>query len=489
LSFRINQNFNALGVQSDLNRISGRVDNSIQRLSSGLKINSAKDNPSGFVTSESLRNRLSSLSEASRTTQDGINLAKVADSNLSEVNRLLNTMRSLAISAGNSATLDGSQYAALQGELDAARKGIDRVATTTRWADKRLLDGTSGVSPAITNSGLANQIYFKGTTQNVPLSAGLVTLTQTVNATQNQLINDKPFAAPTDFPTAGTFSLNGYTFTANGTTDTVQNLLDQMNAVSPNTGVEATLVGVPGAQTIQLQSLKYGTKFPVNFTDPAGVLNTTSSPTMTVVGTDAITSVDVTTEQGLRTIVFTGGTNPTDDGLTLTDGDGNLISLTPGGNGSAALAAGAQIATVTTGYAARIQTGAETTDAAMLTFPDVRSSKLGIGAAGIKTLADIDLTTTGGPTEALALIDQAINQLGSIRANIGSFQKHALESNARTLQSYQENLASTESQIRDTDVAAEMTEYTRNQVMQQSALSILGQANQMPQQILSLLRQ
>ncbi|MCE2767691.1 MAG: hypothetical protein LW628_12375 [Fimbriimonadaceae bacterium] len=200
---------------------------------------------------------------------------------------------------------------------------------------------------------------------------------------------------------------------------------------------------------------------------------------------------------GGQTVLFTGGSSG-NDGLTLTDAGGNKLNITAGGNtvGTAALgqviAADSQfqigfLSTTTTNLALR-NMGALATTTTNLALRNMSASQLGSGVVSGVTMNDVNISTASGALSALAVIDKAIDEVSQMRGRIGNFQRNVLETNNRSLASMRENLANSESSIRDLDVAQEMTSYTKFQVMQQAGMSILGQANQSGQAVMALLR-
>ncbi len=486
MSFRINHNTNALGVQSQLDRVSQKLTDSTSRLSSGLRINKTSDDPGVAITADGIRTRLKALENVNQNAQDAMNMSKSVDAALGEVSRLLSQGRAIAVQAGNSAALSTTQLQALNDEITAIIDSVDRVATGTKWGSKNILDGTSSLDVAVTNSLAATGINFQGRLSGVPLAAGLITLQQIVVAIKERIDNDVTFASSASAVTSGAISINGVSFTVDGSTDTVQSVLDRMNAAAAQTGVEASLVGPAGAQVVRFESLQTGSRFPINLYDPTGVFSTVPSPAKTLVGTDSTATAQIPTETGVQSVAFRGGRLPGQNGLLMTDVDGNSIIVGPS-NGTGPLLGGISVAQVTAGNQTRFQIGTESGDMLGMILGDTRASKLASGVVVGKTLSSVDISASGGPQEAMQLFDAAMDEVNSLRGRIGAFQTHTLESRSRSLAVLNETLSSAQSDLIDTDVAAEMTEFTKNQLIQQTGVAILSQANQMPQQILKLL--
>ena len=169
--------------------------------------------------------------------------------------------------------------------------------------------------------------------------------------------------------------------------------------------------------------------------------------------------------------------------MTLQDINGNKLNITSGGNTVNTQLLGQVVAADST-----FQIGFERTTTANLALRNMSAGQLGSGVVSGLTVNNLDVTTSTGSQNALAVLDKAIDEVSQMRGRIGNFQRNVVETQQRSLSSMRENLANSESSIRDLDVASEMTNYTKFQVMQQAGLSILGQANQNGQSVLSLLR-
>lgn len=473
MSFRINTNTVAASALYNLNLTGDNLSQSIQRLSTGLRINSGADDPSGLIISEKYKAEITGLGQAIKNSQDGVNFAKTADGALSEVSNLLNTARGLAVGAANSGTLSSSQLAADQTELKSIISSITRISQNTQFGDKKLLDGTAGVTSSVTDPNKLDSLSIGGTFNSAQLTTGGdATVQVTAAATQATVNGSVTYATAATNVGAGSISINGVTFTTTAN-DTVQTLLNSINASESSTGVHASYDST--AKKIVLQSDAYGTAAKVQLTDTTGLINAAST---TVNGTAATANL---TLNG-TTVAFTGSLNG-NDGLTLTDADGNQFRLTPGGN---VVGAGSVVGQVTVG-SSQFQIGSEVGQTVNLSLGNFAASQLGTGIVTGKNLSNLDLTTTQGANDAIRVIDQAITQITSARGQIGSFQADVLQSNIRSLGVAQTNLQSANSTISDTDVAAEYTNYTKEQILQQSGISVLAQANQLPQQVLKLL--
>jgi flagellin len=456
---------------------------SITKLSTGLRINSAADDPAGLIVSESFRAQIGGLEQAMRNSQDAINYAKTAEGALDEVNRLLRDARVLAVAAANTGTLSAAQIQANQDQLNSIASSITRISNNTQFGTKKLLDGSSGVTSSVTNSTFVSQLNIGGTFAGAPVqSNGGVVMTMVTAATRAAIASRDYGAddtATVGAGNAGTFTINGVTFSA-AATDTVNQVRDRINAASAQTGVVAIS---NNTGVITLQSTGWGADARIDLSDAgpgAGALRNGGAGSSSNTGIDAVAQLGV----GSSTALFTGGRNGL-DGLTLSDADGNMLSLTVAGNSVANV-------NITIGQlivgSAQFQIGANAGQTTALSLTNMSASQIGTGAVSGLNMSNLDITTSNGANDALRVIDAAIEQVTRSRGAIGSFQRNVMESNIRALGVAKENLSATESSIRDTDIAGEMTKFTRLQILQQAGMSVLAQANSAPQAVLNLLR-
>lgn len=491
VSVRINTNMPAANALRNLNNTNIDIAKNVGRLSTGLRINSAADDASGLVISEGMRAQIRGIGQAIMNTQDAVNMAKTAEGGMQEVQKLLLDLRAVAVHAANTAAVDNPQLQADQNNVRSALQSIDQIAQSTKWGTRKLLNGTAGTSANITSSNDVASATFTGTFANQQLASGPLTVARVTAATQTTIQTNKSYASASTVVPAGTIQINGVSITTNGTSDTVQGLVDKVNQASGATGVVAVVDTTGGTAQVKLQTVEYGSQAKLNFLDGSGITSTTVSPTPTVPGTDAVYTVtaSVIGPNGptTATSTFTGGRGPGDSGLKLTDDAGNVMTLTALGNSSTTYTSASSVGTVTSGNI-RFQVGADADQAVSFGMPDIRTTQLGTSAVTGKSLSTLDVTTQQGATDAIKIIDAAISQLTSTRGALGSFQKNFLESTMRNLGTAKENITASESAIRDLDVAGEMTDYSKNQLLQQSGIAILAQANQNPQQIMKLLQ-
>ena len=401
----INTNTMSLNAQRNLSTSGTSLATTIQRLSSGLRINSAKDDAAGLAISERFTTQIRGLDVAIRNANDGISLAQVAEGSLSEVGNNLQRIRELAVQASN-ATNSASDRKALQAEVTQLVSEIDRVAKQADFNGTKLLDGS-----------FTSQLFQVG-----------------ANAGQSIAI-DTVVNAKTDSLGAATFA-NVYTGTSLAAAD---------KAAADTTFSQLQIsVTAPGA----------------------------AAPTAINIG-------DITVKAGESISAATAAAINGKLGETgvLAKVEAGVISLTSVKDGqSFALAfAGPANATATPATLANLGLVQTSTDGGALT------------GASSSFVQDLNVTTAEGAQQALSIIDKALESVNSTRADLGAIQNR-FTSVVANLQTSSENLSASRSRIRDTDFAKETAELTRTQILQQAGTAMLAQANQVPQNVLSLLQ-
>jgi flagellin len=497
MSLRINTNMSALNALRNVERAADGFGRSIEKLASGLRINRGADDPAGLIRSEDLRAQIAGLEQAIANSQDATNLIKTAEGALDEMHNLLRSMRQLAVASGNTGTNDQTALQANQNQIRSAIDSINRIAAQTQFGTKKLLDGTAGLSAVVTDARRIGGMFFGGSvvgtdspTSNIvreyALGSGVITIDVTTAAERAVVDGTRAYAdAGAIIQTSGTVVINGVSFSVQAGTTTLQSFVDQINSQSSVTGVVAELFVDNGDTFVRLRSTEYGANFSVNLNDQQEILlNGATSASATGVNAEARVTLS-TIDGGEVFVTFTGGVSRSDSGLRLTDAKGNVLLLTEAGNDDAI--DDAVVGRTTTGQL-QFQIGANAGQVARFSINNMRSDKLGTGVVAGKSLADIDVTKTGGAEEALKIIDAAIQQVSKLRGDMGAFQKNVLESNMRSLAVAKENLTATESAIRDTNFAEEISRFTKFQILQQAGMSVLGQANFAPQAVLQLIR-
>lgn len=483
MSLRINTNIPAMTALRHLNITDDQLQGVTTRLATGLRINSAADDPAGMIISEGLRAHIKGLDQAIRNTQDAVNMAKTAEGALDEVQRLILSLRSLAIHSSNTAVVDSNQLEANQAQVRSVIQSLDRIATHTSWGTKKLLNGSAGTSAGITRIDLVNSLYVGGEFNGDTVADGPITITRVTQATQTTTgPMATVYADSATAVNAGTFVLNGTTFTVNAG-DTVSDVAARINEKADSTGVTAAIVANGGGVSIQLTSARYGSNFPIAYMETSNILNGGAAANPAA-GVDAVFTVEVNVEpSGTQIETFTGGQGPNVDGLTLTSSSGNKMVISVAGNNTAAATVVGQLTVGTM----RFHIGALADQNVEFGIPSFFARDLGLSAVPGESLATIDMTTAQGAQNAIRIIDDAISNVSLLRGNLGSFTKNFLESTTRSLAIASENMTASESMIRDADIAKEMTEFTKIQILRQSGMAVLAQANQSAQSVLGLL--
>lgn len=471
MSLRINLNSAALTAHRQLAATDNAVSKSIERLSSGYKINSAGDDPAGLVISEKLRAQVGGLNQAIKNAGDAVNMVKTAEGALGEVNRLLGTMRDLAVHAANTGVNDEASLAADQAQITSAIESINKISSETQFGGKKLLDGSSGIVATVKGSSVVSADLSKATLTtamadvHVDLSVGGGTQLATK---ANMTIGTVALAADLS---SKTININGVTIQGGANAAaTIQNI---NNAIGQTGGVVATNSG----GFLKLDQLGFGSDDRIDVTGGTDILGRAA---------DAATGTDA------RAIVSNGaGTNVSDavwaagSGTIIKDSLGNAIQLT---NAAATTAAdNADQLDLAVG-SLTFQVGAYAGQTRSLSISSSHSGQLGLASGAVTTTSVSIIDVQNYATEAITVLDKAIADVSSLRANLGAAQKNTFESSINSLGIAAENISASESSIRDTDMAAEMVNFTKNQILQQAGTAMLAQANQAPQNLLRLLQ-
>ena len=494
MALGINTNVASLSAQNQLNRSQEQSNQALERLSSGLRINSAKDDAAGLAISNRFEAQIRGLNQATRNANDGISLAQTAEGALGESSNILQRVRELAVQSAN-ASNSSSDRQALQDEVNQLVSELDRIATTTNFNGQKLFDGTFGTAQ-----------FQVGANANETISASTSNL-RTNSYGNNQLIASgadivASGAADNNNVGSGSVSINGSVGSksidvlASGT---AQDIAAQINDVSGETGVTATArtelslgFTAAGSYSLSLQG-ENSTAQEISFTLSAtegkdalssavAAINDQSAKTgITAEVSDDGKSVVLANSNGADVVV--GNTSVSSDGdvninKAFRDKDGALQATSFTQRTLGTSAANTESVTVS-GY---------------LQFDSDKSFSVVSASSAVATdtseqrkLSDIDITSFESATQALKTIDASLNNLSSQRAKFGAIQSR-FESTISNLESTSTNLSAAQSRILDADFAAETAKLSKAQVLQQAGISVLAQANARPQQVLSLLQ-
>ena len=508
MALTVNTNVASLNTQRNLNQSSGSLDVSLQRLSTGFRINSAKDDAAGLQISNRLTSQVNGLSVASRNASDGISLAQVAEGALQQSTDILQRIRDLALQAANGSNA-ASERQALQEEVSQLKEELTRIADTTTFGGRKILDGTFGTSS-----------FQVGAEANQTIE---VTLT---NASDERLGN---YRVQTESTVSGNISANigssqytpgsvgilgafGTASVAIEAGDTASDVADAINATSESTGVVASAVNTIaiGATDIGIgfdaaNGVGDSVSFSIGTNNGDGVANTTDI-VLTSTGDSAQDLSNL--RDAINADAGTNGLSAQIDengNLLVTAKDGDNIELSNfaeiDGNGTAddssitfasVLPDGSfnptNVALNSAGNTEFEAVGTVTFDSYKpftllgANIGEISGETIGV----LQTVETIDVTSANSAQDAIAIVDGAISAIDSQRAILGAVQNR-FENTIANLQNISENVTAARSRIRDTDFAAETAEMTKNQILQQAGTSILAQANQIPQAVLSLL--
>lgn len=474
----INTNTASLNAQRNLSTSQSALSTSLQRLSSGLRINSAKDDAAGLAISERFTSQIRGLDQAKRNANDGVSLLQTAEGSLKSTGDILQRVRELSVQSSN-ATNSAGDRKAIQAEVGQLLSEADRISQTSEFNGLKLLDGS-----------------FGSASFQVGANAGQTIQATTANFRTNNYGNNQSSAAPPATVTTGTAYAGG-TFEIQGlksatvtatTTDTAQTLAASINGKTADTGVTAT------AKTEEAVEFDAAGVYSLAVTSD----NTTASNVTFTVGAKNASGLasavsafnDVSSTTGV-----TAKMNDAKDGLVLTNVAGNNITLK--NNSAASTFKAASIGE--DGVATAAATVATTGTAVSMGYISMNSDKgfslgtvtagngVATGPASLKSVSSIDVSTVKGSNDALKILDSALASVNSQRATFGALQSR-FETAVSNLESTSENLSASRSRIQDTDFASETAKLTRGQILQQAGTAMLAQANSLPNGVLSLLR-
>ncbi len=465
---KINNNVAAHITNRQLLRNENSLAKSMEKLSTGLRINHAGDDPSGMAISSKMKAQIESLNRASRNSSDGVSVLQTADGALNEVTSMLQRMRELAVQAANG-TNTITEKQAMQAEISSLRDEIDRISSSTEFNTKNLLDGS--LDTRVYSDHISRQ------TASSAVSPGEYNLTIDKAATQATITSSNGFvidgATTITAAEAGTIEINGSVVELKaGMTG-----MEIYEAVRRGAEIgEADITDI--GEVLQFNSTKYGAdaELLITFSNDALAAKFGVNTQQLATGTNAKVTLDTTSDFSKQATVALDGNK-----MVITDNNGFEISfLAEAGYDSTVAPDYGKISMKVTDVGPMdIQIGANEGQSMAVQIPSTRVEDL--------YLDEIDVTTIHGAVNALDSLDFAINRVNSVRASLGAYQNR-LESAVDSLDSTSENMTQAFSRISDTDMATEMVEYTKDNVLTQAATSALSQANELPQTALQLLQ-
>lgn len=545
----INTNISSINAQRNLNKSQGALQTSLQRLSSGLRINSAKDDAAGLAISNRFQTQVRGLNVAIRNANDGISFAQTTESALDEISTALQRMRDLGVQSAND-TNSNSDRISLQAEVSQLVQEIDRIANTTTFNNRPVLDGSSdkisfqigananqtvsvqGVDARASSLGRQPGIV-QSTGNRVFLDTAADAGTQGVQEGANGAADIDDFVVRLDsVANADSINIADAAYGGNLSSASIASLTDRTDA-DYGTGLAKTIakrindIRSSGEASMQGVYATARTEFrgsDIITGDYSGTVNANSSSS--AVGTGALSNGDLVINgvdvgpveflsndsSGSLTRAINAKSDVT--GVTASiDRNGELVLTAEDGRDIVLSTSTAQVANDLFGGGdeqtaqrfdaaftdMRVTGRVTVTGTDTLNFEGNDIADLGMDANGLAsdgaednvqavgTIASADITTIDGANRLITSVDSALDQINSIRGQLGAIQNR-FESTVRNLSSISEALSAANSRILDADFAAETANLSKNQVLQQAGISVLAQANGLPQQVLSLLQ-
>ena len=493
----INSNINSLNAQRNLTMSQASLSTSMQRLSSGLRINSAKDDAAGLNISERMTSQIRGLTQAARNANDGISLAQTAEGALGSAGTILQRVRELAVQSAN-ATNSASDRSALNAEVNQLTSELDRIAKTTQFNGQNLLDGSFG-SASFQVGANANQT-ITATTANFSTSKygnnRIGSLAATTAGGIGDLVTGSSVganvskgvvSATSTIAADATFAVNGAAgskvigIAAGASAKTVA---ANVNAATGTTGVSAS------ARTEVDATFKVADSFTMTLKSDNATAVTISFSTGAAADADGLAGAITAFNDKSSQTGVTAKLNAAGNGITLTNASGNDIALTNSSvTGTATVGGAAMVVASGVAYV----TGAVTLDSdktfgvASTTGVAGVSYFLGAQSSQLQAASTLDVSTVDSATRTLSTVDAALSAVNSQRASFGALQSR-FETTISNLATTSDNLSASRSRIQDADFAAETANLSRSQILQQAGTAMVAQANQLPQGVLALLR-
>ncbi|WP_160670675.1 flagellin [Clostridium sp. C8-1-8] len=453
----INHNMGAANAirQMGINQTS--AGKSMEKLSSGLRINRAGDDAAGLAISEKMRGQIRGLDQASGNAQDGISLIQTAEGALNETHSILQRMRELSVQSANDTNND-TDRGQIQKEMDQLKSEITRISSDTEFNTKKLLNGDMGKTA---QQGAGAAVYTGLEANGTDLTSGSYSLNMTAAGTDTFTV------------TSGATAVTGATI-ANDIT------------------VQAAAQIKYGSYTLDVSNFSAGTSADLKLTGPDGKVTTVTGAALNAAINIAGVHFDFATENitGNGTVKF----DLTSNGLEIDLAGDKVVnnSAIAAYSGNTLNVGGFEFTVLTnhgaTGNAKAInvidksvkfQIGANEDQNTQLAINNMSATALGVN--------NIDVTSQAGANDAITTIQTAIDKVSTERAKLGAYSNR-LEHTIANLGTSSENLTSAESRIRDVNMAKEMSTFSKNNILSQAAQAMLAQANQQPQQVLQLLR-
>lgn len=487
----VNSNVASLNAQRNLSQSTNSLGRSFQRLSSGLRINSARDDAAGLAISNRFTAQIRGLNQAVRNTNDGISLSQTAEGALQETTNILQRMRELSVQAAND-TNTQTDRESLQAEVDQLVSELDRIASTTNFNNQKILDGT-----------FLGARFHVGANARETITVNVADTRSTALGRQVRFTGESAVAAQaTGALAADDLTINSVTIRATvaaddalSTTNRASSAIAKAAAINDSTAFTGVRAVVEAAETTGTAGITTATLNAVNYIAINGEVVTG----FVIQNDDA----DNALVNGINAVADQTGVVASlndEHRLVLTAADGRNIEIETVGDGintgfSVGGVEGMQVVGGRLTLQSNEQISIYTDNANIATKLGGSNDSIGTNNAGDTSIyginsnnavSTVDITTRNGANLAIDIIDVGLGQVSSIRADLGAIQNR-LESTVNNLSATSENLSAARSRILDADFAEETAIFSRNQIVQQAGISVLAQANQQPQVALSLL--
>ncbi len=493
----INTNIASLSAQNALNKSQNSLQTSLERLSSGLRINSAKDDAAGLAIVDRMTSQIRGLNQAVRNANDGLSVAQVAEGALQESSNIMQRMRELSIQSANDSN-SSTDRANIQKEVSQLQSELNRIGDTTTFNGKNLLDGSftaqsfqvgANAGETITVSIASSRATTLGADQSASI-ANVGDVPPVVAATAAAAIIAGNGVAAGLTTISGPEGVNAFTPTVNDSAFDIAASVNLLTSADTNpTGVSAT-----ARTTVTLDNFQQtgAVSFTLQANNAAGIVGTAQTITTTLTTTSDLTDLaadinDNAASTGVSAVLSADLSSielVQESGYDVVVGDvlGAASSAVFDANSLTLGAATTTDSAIVGGQVSLSSSGGFTVAAA-----DATIFAGGAASSTLNSVADINVSTKSGANDALLVLDTALASVTGDRANLGAIQNR-LESTISNLSSISENVSAARSRVQDADFAAETAELTRSQILQQAGISVLSQANSLPQQVLSLLQ-
>jgi flagellin len=507
MGMTINTNVASLNAQRYLGQSQGMLNKSLSRLSSGLRINSAKDDAAGLAISTRMTAQIRGLNQAVRNANDGISLAQTAEGALTESTDILQRMRELGVQSINDTNSD-SDRANLQKEVVQLRSELDRIANNTQFNGKNLLDGSFSSQNFQVGTNANQTIAFSissvktgemGKSNEYTLvSDGTITNATSATAAMGTITNVN---GDDDFTVISSRGTAAVTITNNMT---AKSIAESVNVYTSTTGVSARAVtyakmaefGCSGTVSFRVWGATYaditGTvSSGLTLTSIASSINSTSGSTgVTATLSSDSKSITLYSSEGytigIENFSGTNGSSMSFQGVksdgSSTSGSSVALTYESSGHSQDSSTVSGTVVFYSTGIDFSITEGSTGGTFANTTV----GATLGTAYVSGEKVNALDISTQAGANAALGIVDGALDYISNIRADLGSIQNR-FQSTISNLHNVSENLSASRSRVLDADFASETAEMTKSQILIQAGTAMLAQANQLPQQVLALL--